>query len=93
MTERIETLVGRRVWDSRGKPTVEAEVHLTDGSFGRAIAPAGASRGSYEAVDLETAGTLSVGMGSIRRSEHWLRLSRQQSLGCPLTIRGSSTDV
>jgi enolase len=43
---------GRRVWDSRGRPTVEAEVELADGSVGRAIAPAGASRGTHEAVDL-----------------------------------------
>jgi enolase len=42
----------RRVWDSRGRPTVEAEVHLRGGAAGRAIAPAGASRGSREAVDL-----------------------------------------
>src|ERR1700712_2578197 len=43
---------GRRIWDSRGRPTVEAEVTLADGSVGRGLAPAGASRGSREAVDL-----------------------------------------
>src|SRR5437764_4192336 len=45
-------VVGRRVWDSRGRPTVEAEVELASGAIGRAIAPAGASTGSGEAVDL-----------------------------------------
>ncbi|MSP89401.1 MAG: phosphopyruvate hydratase [Alphaproteobacteria bacterium] len=47
---------GRRVWDSRGRPTVEAEVHLAGGVVGRAIAPAGASTGSGEAVDLRDGG-------------------------------------
>ncbi len=86
---RIERIVGRRVWDSRGRPTVEAEVHLACGAsgrgdrsftrrygrgdwafaqpygrgdwtfaqpYGRAVAPAGASRGSREAVDLRDGG-------------------------------------
>ncbi len=47
---------GRRVWDSRGRPTVEAEILLGDGSVGRAIAPAGASTGSGEALDLRDGG-------------------------------------
>jgi enolase len=52
----IASILGRRVWDSRGRPTVEAEVRLTGGAVGRAIAPAGASRGSREAVDLRDGG-------------------------------------
>ena len=48
---------GRRVWDSRGRPTVEADVMLENGAVGRAIAPAGASTGSGEAVDLRDGGT------------------------------------
>ena len=63
MTAQIETLIGRRVWDSRGNPTVEAEIHLTDGSLGRAIAPAGASRGSHEAIDLRDGGDAFGGHG------------------------------
>jgi enolase len=47
---------GRRVWDSRGRPTVEAEVTLAGGAVGRAIAPAGASTGSGEAIDLRDGG-------------------------------------
>jgi enolase len=47
---------GRRVWDSRGRPTVEAEILLGDGSVGRALAPAGASTGSGEALDLRDGG-------------------------------------
>lgn len=53
---RIVKVHGRRVWDSRGRPTVEAEVELAGGGFGRAIAPAGASTGSGEALDLRDGG-------------------------------------
>ena len=51
----ISRITGRRVWDSRGRPTVEAEVELACGARGRAIAPAGASRGAREAIDLRDA--------------------------------------
>ncbi len=51
----IVKTAGRRVWDSRGRPTVEAEIQLACGASGRAIAPAGASRGSREALDLRDA--------------------------------------
>jgi enolase len=50
-------VIGRRLWDSRGRPTVEAEVRLAGGAMGRAIAPAGASTGSREAVDLRDGGS------------------------------------
>ncbi|MEC7648468.1 MAG: phosphopyruvate hydratase [Pseudomonadota bacterium] len=49
---QIVGVKGRRVWDSRGRPTVEVDVTLECGAMGRAIAPAGASRGRAEAVDL-----------------------------------------
>jgi enolase len=52
----IVSVRARRIWDSRGRPTVEAEVQLSDGSLGRGIAPAGASRGTREAVDLRDGG-------------------------------------
>ena len=56
MTGTIKDILARRVWDSRGRPTVEAEIALDDGSVGRAIAPAGASRGSREALELRDGG-------------------------------------
>jgi enolase len=59
----ITKVHGRRVWDSRGRPTVEVEVHVAGGAIGRAIAPAGASRGSHEAVDLRDGGQAFGGMG------------------------------
>ena len=48
----IEKVIGREILDSRGNPTVEAEVILTDGSVGMAAAPSGASTGAFEAVEL-----------------------------------------
>jgi enolase len=53
----IESVRGRRVWDSRGRPTVEAELRLVGGARGLAIAPAGASTGSGEALDRRDGGT------------------------------------
>ncbi|NBQ76276.1 MAG: phosphopyruvate hydratase, partial [Acetobacteraceae bacterium] len=52
----ITAIRGRRVWDSRGRPTVEAEITLAGGATGRAIAPAGASTGSGEALDKRDGG-------------------------------------
>ena len=67
----INRVHARRVWDSRGRPTVEAEIRLAGGAIGRGIAPAGASRGSREAVDLRDGGTrlggLDVGAGGRQR--------------------------
>jgi enolase len=60
---RIESIVGRRVWDSRGRPTVEAEIFLDNGASGRAIAPAGASTGTHEAVELRDGGAAFGGFG------------------------------
>jgi enolase len=48
----ISNVYAREVMDSRGNPTVEVEVHLESGAFGRAIVPSGASTGAYEAVEL-----------------------------------------
>ena len=48
----IIDLHGREILDSRGNPTVEVDVLLEDGSFGRAAVPSGASTGAYEAVEL-----------------------------------------
>jgi enolase len=48
----IDLIVGREILDSRGNPTVEVDVHLRDGSVGRAAVPSGASTGEHEAVEL-----------------------------------------
>lgn len=49
---KIAKIIGREILDSRGNPTVEVDVLLKDGSFGRAAVPSGASTGSHEAVEL-----------------------------------------
>ena len=51
----IIDVFGREVLDSRGNPTVEVEVALDDGSFGRAAVPSGASTGAHAAVELRDA--------------------------------------
>jgi enolase len=52
MTSRIEQVRGRQILDSRGNPTVEVDVRLESGAFGRAAVPSGASTGEHEAVEL-----------------------------------------
>jgi enolase len=52
MTSRIESVRARQVVDSRGNPTVEVDVELESGAFGRAAVPSGASTGQFEAVEL-----------------------------------------
>jgi enolase len=59
---KINQVLGRRIWDSRGRPTIEVEVTNEDGSFGIGIAPAGASRGTREAVELRDGGARLGGM-------------------------------
>ena len=66
----IQSIFARRVWDSRGRPTVEAEVILNDGSLGRAIAPAGASKGSREALELRDGGDRFGGLDVMRAVGH-----------------------
>lgn len=48
----IDSIIGRQVLDSRGNPTIEVDVYLIDGAFGRAMVPSGASTGEHEAVEL-----------------------------------------
>ncbi len=59
----IDFVIGRQILDSRGNPTVEAEVHLTSGAFGRAVSPSGASTGIHEAVELRDGGDDWLGKG------------------------------
>ena len=68
--DRIDAVIGRRVWDSRGRPTVEAEIVLESGARGRSIAPAGASTGANEAVDLRDGGSAFGGLGVDRAVHH-----------------------
>jgi enolase len=67
---RIETIRAREVLDSRGNPTVEAEVVLAGGGFGRAAVPSGASTGALEAIELRDGGGRYGGKGVLRAVEH-----------------------
>jgi enolase len=66
----IRAVHARRVWDSRGRPTVEAEVRLHDGTLGRAIVPAGASKGTREAFELRDGGDRFGGLDVQRAVAH-----------------------
>ncbi|HBY63349.1 MAG TPA: phosphopyruvate hydratase [Solibacterales bacterium] len=70
MTE-IVTVLGREILDSRGNPTVEADVFLADGSMGRAAVPSGASTGEHEAVELRDADKgRYLGKGTLKAAGH-----------------------
>ena len=62
----IIDITGRQVFDSRGNPTVEVDVVLDDGSFGRAMVPSGASTGAHEAVELRDGGPAFLGKGVVK---------------------------
>jgi enolase len=62
----IKEVNAREILDSRGNPTVEAEIYLEDGSFGRAAIPSGASTGSHEAVELRDGGSRCFGKGVLK---------------------------
>lgn len=67
---RIKTVTGREVLDSRGYPTVAAEVVLDDGSAATAMVPSGASTGSHEALELRDGGTRYNGKGVLKAVAH-----------------------
>ena len=59
----VDKIRARQIMDSRGNPTIECDVTLSDGSFGRASVPSGASTGSFEALELRDGGTAYMGKG------------------------------
>ncbi|MBW1605877.1 phosphopyruvate hydratase [Lactobacillus sp. Sy-1] len=66
----IDRVKGREVFDSRGNPTVEADVILTDGTVGRAEVPSGASTGENEAIELRDGGKRLLGKGVTKAVAH-----------------------
>ena len=85
MSSVIQSVRARRIWDSRGRPTVEVEVGLSSGMTGRGVAPAGASRGSREAVDLRDGGARLGGFDVQRALGHVHDRIRPAILGMPVT--------
>jgi enolase len=63
MSPTIAKIFARPIFDSRGNPTVEADLHLSDGTFYRAAVPSGASTGIYEALELRDGGKAYMGKG------------------------------
>lgn len=70
MTVVIEKVKAREIFDSRGNPTIEADVLLSDGSLGRAEVPSGASTGDREAVELRDGGDYLMGKGVMKAVEN-----------------------
>lgn len=66
----IIDIAARQIYDSRGNPTIEVDVVLDDGSFGRAAVPSGASTGAHEAVELRDGGTKYGGKGVLQAVEN-----------------------
>jgi enolase len=79
---KIVKIVGREILDSRGNPTVEAEVTLEDGGFGRAAVPSGASTGVHEALELRDGDKARYGgKGTLKAVEHVNREIRGAVVG------------
>ncbi len=79
---RIIQVTGREVMDSRGNPTVEADIYTANGNFGRACAPSGASTGSREALELRDGDSHRyAGKGVLKTVEHINTEIRQAILG------------
>ena len=76
----IIRVVGREILDSRGNPTVEADVYLADGSMGRAAVPSGASTGEHEAVELRDGDKKRyLGKGTLKAVENHRRRDRARA--------------
>jgi enolase 1/2/3 len=84
---------GRQVWDSRGRPTVEAEVTVASGKSGRAIAPSGASKGTGEAVDLRDGNARLGGFGVTRAVSHVNGEIARALLGCDASCQAKVDQI
>lgn len=82
MSSTIVEIVGRQILDSRGNPTVEVDVELADGSFGRAAVPSGASTGAHEALEMRDGDkAFYLGKSVTRAVEHVNDALAQELLG------------
>jgi enolase len=83
--QEIVDVKGREILDSRGNPTVEAEVTLADGTVGRGASPSGASTGQFEALEMRDGGDRYLGKGVLKAVEHVNNEIRQAVLGIDAT--------
>jgi len=70
MSTKIKSIHAREILDSRGFPTVETDITLSDGSFGRAAVPSGASTGTHEALEMRDGGKRYLGKGVTKAVEN-----------------------
>ena len=87
----IATVVGREILDSRGNPTVEVDMVLTNGAFGRAAVPSGASTGAHEAHELRDGGKRYGGKGVKKAVEAINGEIRNALTGSDATTSAAST--
>ena len=88
----ISKVIAREIIDSRGNPTVEAEVYLADGTMGRGVAPSGASTGVFEALELRDVDKLATAVRVFQRlSKMLIQLSTMSSRAWMLLIHMLST--
>ncbi len=88
----IAKVHARQLLDSRGNPTLEVDVRLASGAFGRAAVPSGASTGEHEAVELRDGDPAAyLGKGVLKRSRTSTVRSRARSPASPRTISARST--
>ena len=85
MSSAITSIIGREILDSRGNPTVEVDVVLADGAFGRAAVPSGASTGSLEALELRDGGERYLGKGVRKAVDHVNDLIKDALMGLDAT--------
>lgn len=85
MDAAIEFVSAREIMDSRGNPTVEVEVSLASGAFGRAAVPSGASTGEFEAVELRDGGDRYLGKGVVRAVDNVSSIIAPAILGMDAT--------
>ncbi len=81
MTPSIEHVQARQILDSRGNPTVEVDIHLEDGTVGRAAVPSGASTGEHEAVELRDGGSEYMGKAVTKAVDNVNNTIRNELLG------------
>ena len=87
--DSIISVVGRQILDSRGNPTVEADVTLADGSFGRAAVPSGASTGAHEAWEMRDGDkSVFLGKGVTKAVDNINGPIAEALLGLPATDQG-----
>ena len=89
----IQYVHARQIMDSRGNPTTECDIKLSDGSFGRAAVPSGASTGSFEAIELRDGGNAYMGKGVLNAVQNINEIIAPAIIGMDATKQTQIDDV